>query len=274
MIPTEVRQPPADLIEQVDRADIRPGQIALWYTGGAGYIMRTAGSTLYVDPFCGDSIDENWSRLLGVPFDPSKVGPCDLILSTHEHLDHCDPAALVPMLESTTAPFAGPATSIAKAREMGWPDDRLITLNHGDSTGVKDVKITAVKSNDPMAEGCNGYVFESGGVTIVNMGDSLWFDDIGKELEPWSVDAICLSVAQNPVGETYYMSEVDAVRIARDVKAKVLIPHHWDLWKWVALDPRRIAAVAPWYAPDTQVKPARYGERMTIERAGPGVVAS
>lgn len=274
MIPTEVRQAPADLLEQVDRADIRPGQIAMWYTGGAGYIMRTPQSTLYVDPFCGPSIDENWSRLLGVPFDPTKVSRCDLILSTHEHLDHCDPAALKPMLASTSAPLAGPATSIATAREMGWPKERLITLGHGQSTSVNDVKVTAIKANDPTAKGCNGYVVESGGVTIVNMGDSHWFDDIGERLAPWSVDAICVSVAQNPVGQTYYMSEVDAVRIARDVKAKVLIPHHWDLWKWVALDPRRIAAVAPWYAPETQVRPARFGERMLIERVGNGVVVS
>jgi L-ascorbate metabolism protein UlaG (beta-lactamase superfamily) len=88
------------------------------------------------------------------------------------------------------------------------------------------------------------------------------------------VDAIALSVAQNPPDETYYMSEVDAVRIARDVGAKVLIPHHWDLWQWVALDPRRIQAVAPWYAPDVQVRPARYCERMTLQRAGDAVAVS
>jgi L-ascorbate metabolism protein UlaG (beta-lactamase superfamily) len=122
-----------------------------------------------------------------------------------------------------------------------------------------------------MAQGCNGYVLEAEGLVLVNMGDSLWYDQIGEELSRWRVDAICLSVAENPVGGTYYMSEVDAGRIARDVGARVLIPHHFDLWEWVALDPQRIQAIAPWYAPHTQISPARFGERMTLVRAGEGV---
>ncbi len=265
-------QAPADLIAQIDRAEVHAGEFALWHTGGAGYIVRTAATTIYIDPFCGPSLDEKWQRLLPVPFDPHTVGKCDLILSTHEHADHCDPHTLRPMRNSTNAPFAGPQSSIETASGFGWPVDRLQTLNHGESLDVGDVKVTAVRSFDPMAIGCNGYVLEAGGLALVNMGDSLWFDAIGSVLALWSVDAICLSVAHNPPNETYYMSEVDAVRIARDVNAKVLIPHHWDLWQWVAMDPRRIAAVAPWYAPEAQVRPARFCQRMSLLRAGHGVV--
>lgn len=264
------RAAPADLLTQVDRAAIEPGQVALWYVGGAGYIVRSPEATIYIDPFIGPS-DERWVRLIAPPFDPMTVGRCDLILSTHEHRDHCDPEALRPMLASTSAPLAGPGSSIDLARGLGWPDDRLRALGWGDTLTVKDVRITAVRANDPMASGCNGYVLECGGLTIVNMGDTLWYDEIGQELRRWRVDVICLSVAENPVDATYYMSEVDAARIARDVGARVLMPHHFDLWAWVALDPRRIASVAPWYAPSTQVVPARFGERLTIARAGEGV---
>ena len=270
-----MRQPPPDLLAQIDRAEVGRGQLALWYTGGAGYVVRSPDATIYVDPFTGPELDaEKWSRLLAPPFDPAQVKRCDLILSTHEHYDHCDPNALKPMLASTRAKLAGPSTSTDAAREMGWPDDRLTPLDPGRSLEVNGARVTAVRSNDPMATGCLGFVIEAEGITFVNMGDSLWFDDIGKELSRWQVDAICVSVAENPPGETYYMSEVDAVRIARDTGAKVLIPHHWDLWKWVALDPRRIAAVAPWYAPDCQVRPARFGERMTLTKAGDGVAVS
>lgn len=267
-----MKQAPADLLQQIDAAAVEPGSIALWHTGGAGYVMRTPGTTIYVDPFCGESLDPGtWVRALPPAFDPGRVQRCDLIMSTHEHFDHCDPNALGPLREVTTAAFAGPSTSTAKAREWGWPEARLRSLAWGDSFEVGDVRITTVRSNDPMAQGCNGYVFEAQGLVVVNMGDSLWYDEVGKELGRWQVDALCVSVAQNPVGGTYYMSEVDAVRMARDVGARVLIPHHWDLWEWVVMDPRRIQAVAPWYAPDTQVRPARFAERMTLRRAGEGV---
>jgi L-ascorbate 6-phosphate lactonase len=270
-----MHEPPTDLLAHIDAATVEPGSIALWHTGGAGYVLRTPGTTIYVDPFCGPSQDPaTWERSLPPAFDAANVRRCDLVLSTHEHFDHCDPDALGPLLEVTRAPFAGPASSTAKARAWGWPDERLWTLGWGDRREVGDVRITTVKSVDPMAEGCNGYVFETQGLVVVNMGDSLWYDDVGKALAGFSVDALCVSVAQNPVGGTYYMSEVDAARMARDVGAKVLIPHHWDLWKWVLLDPRRIQAVAPWYAPDTQVRPARFAERMTLTRAGEGVAVS
>lgn len=267
----DVQQPPADFLAQVDAATIVPGQIALWYIGGAGFIVRTPSTTLYIDPFCGPSIDENWVRGLAPPFDPARIRVCDGILSTHEHLDHCDPVALVPMLTSTRATLFGPATSIEMAAGFGWPANRLHALTWGDSTTVGDIKITTIKSVDPMAKGCNGYVMESQGIIFVNMGDSLWYDDIGKQMAPWKIDAICLSVALNPPGETLYMSEIDAVRIARDVGAKVLIPHHWDLWQRVALDPRRIATVAPWYAPDTIVRPTRFCQRISLIRAGEAI---
>jgi L-ascorbate 6-phosphate lactonase len=268
-----VRQPPADFLARVDAAPVEAGQLALWYTGGAGYIVRTPRTTIYVDPFTGPS-DEKWVRGVAPPFDASQVGRCDLILSTHEHRDHCDPDALVPMLARTSARLAGPASSIETARGFGWPEARLQTLGRGDGLEVGDLRITTVLSRDPLARGCNGYVIEAEGVTFVNMGDSLWYDEIGRELSRWRVDAIAVSVAHNPPGETYYMSEVDAVRIARDVGASVLIPHHWDLWQWVSLDPRRVQAVAPWYAPDAQVRPARYCERMTLARVGDAVAVS
>jgi L-ascorbate metabolism protein UlaG (beta-lactamase superfamily) len=265
-----VRQPPGDLLEQIDGARVEPGQIALWYTGGAGYVIRTSSATIYLDPFTGPSESDRWVRLLAPPFDASRVARCDLILSTHEHFDHCDRDALTKLLAVTGAPLAGPASSIERARGFGWPQERLQPLAHGQGLEAKGVRVTAVRAHDPMAEGCNGYVLEAEGLVLVNMGDSLWYDQIGDELSRWRVDAICLSVAENPVGGTYYLSEVDAGRIARDVGARVLIPQHFDLWEWVALDPQRIQTIAPWYAPDTQVRPARYCQRMTLLRAGPG----
>jgi L-ascorbate 6-phosphate lactonase len=271
----EPRHPPPDLLDQIDRAVVHPGQIALWHTGGAGYVFKTPRATVYIDPFTGPSQQpEKWERGLAPPFVAAHVKRCDLILSTHEHFDHCDPVALADLLGATKAPFAGPNSSIELARGFGWPDDRLRTLGHGDRLELAGITVTTVKSVDPMAIGCNGYVVEAEGIVYVNMGDSLWFDDIGKTLSRWRIDAICLSVAQNPIGETYYMSEIDAARIARDVGARVLIPHHWDLWQWVALDPRRIQAVAPWYAPNTIVRPARFCERMDLTRVGDQVAVS
>lgn len=264
---------PSDLLEAVDRARVAPGDVALWYTGGAGYIVKTASALIFVDPYCGPSLDETWVRNIPPAFDPRDVTRCDLILSTHEHADHCDPHALGPMLEGTSAPFAGPASSVEAARGFGWPDSRLRALAPGESTSSNGVTVTAVHALDPHAAGCLGYALQvPDGPTIVNMGDSLFFDGLGAELRRWRVDVLCVSVAHNPPDETFYMSEVDVVRAARDAQARVLMPHHWDLWQWVAMDPRRVGAVAPWYAPDARVVPAKFCQPVTIVRQGGATV--
>jgi L-ascorbate metabolism protein UlaG (beta-lactamase superfamily) len=78
------------------------------------------------------------------------------------------------------------------------------------------------------------------------------------------VDALCVSVAQNPKGKNYYMTEADAARAARDIGARTLVPMHWDLWRAFRLDPKRVSVVARWYCPDTSVKIPKYGGKMVL----------
>jgi L-ascorbate metabolism protein UlaG (beta-lactamase superfamily) len=63
------------------------------------------------------------------------------------------------------------------------------------------------------------------------------------------------------------MDESDAARVARDCGARILIPQHFDLWRGLTLDPRRVRTATSWYAPQTRVVPARFGRRITISRA-------
>jgi L-ascorbate metabolism protein UlaG (beta-lactamase superfamily) len=119
---------------------------------------------------------------------------------------------------------------------------------------------------DPMAQGANGYLIDTGDVTMLHCGDSLYFEAFAELGQRRTIDAICLSVGHNPPGHTYYMTEVDAARAARDANAATLIPQHFDLWQGFTLDPQRVRTAARWYCPDTQVQPARFGQRISITK--------
>jgi L-ascorbate 6-phosphate lactonase len=251
-----------------ERARVTLGTIAVWYLGGAGLIVKTPGAILYVDPYvgAGDSNPELGGRGVPVPFDPRAVARVDAVLCTHDHTDHTDRETLTAWREHLTPPVFGPAASIRLAREWGYPRRRLTALAHGDGTTVGDVRITAVRAHDPLAKGANGYLLEAQGTSLLHMGDSLYFTQLAEALEGRSVGALFVSVAHNPKSKSYYMTEADAARAARDVGASTLVPMHWDLWRAFRLDPKRVRVVARWYCPNVEVRIPTYGAKMTLSR--------
>ena len=256
--------PSQDLLGRVRRARVPPGTLALWYTGGAGYVVKTAQTTFLIDPFVGPSNPPHWLRAIPPAFDPETVTDVAAVVLTHEHGDHADPAALGPIGRHTAATVVGPESCIEVAREADWPAERARVLNHDEAVTIADVRLTAVAVHDPGAHGCNGYVLEVGDIVVLHCGDSVYFPGFVELGRRWPITAICLSVAHNPPGRSIYMDESDAARAARDAKARILIPQHYDLWQGFTLDPRRVAQAARWYCPETRVRPARFGQRLTL----------
>ena len=257
---------PKDLPGRVERTRVAPGTIAVWYLGGAGLIVKTPGAAIYVDPYvgAGDSNPELGGRGVPIPFDPAAVGRVDAVLCTHDHSDHTDRETLTAWRGHLTPRVFGPAASTELAREWGYPQDRLTALEHGDQTTINDVRVTSVRAHDPLAKGANGYLLEAEGTSLLHMGDSLYFAELAEAVKGHSVDTLFVSVAQNPKGKNYYMTESDAARAARDVGARTLVPMHWDLWRAYQLDPARVRVVARWYCPDVTVKIPKYGHKLVV----------
>lgn len=256
-----------DFLAEARQASVATGEIALWYTGGAGYIVKTAAATVLFDPYLGPSNPPDWMRAIPPAFDSARLaelGTLDAVVLTHEHGDHADPDALGPIGNLTGAQAVGPAACIEAARAAGFSEARSRVLGHEESLTFGDLRLTAVPMNDPGAPGCNGYVLESGGTTLLQCGDSLYFSGFAELGQRWSFDAICLSVGANPPGRTFYLDESGAARAARDTGARILIAQHYDLWQGLTLDPERVAIAASWYCPETRVIPAKFQERITV----------
>jgi L-ascorbate 6-phosphate lactonase len=256
---------PRNLPRRVERTAVERGTVAVWYLGGAGLILKTPGAIVYVDPYIGDGSAEPSLGGRGVPvaFDPGAAGRVDAVLCTHDHVDHTDPETLAVWRRHLAPPLFGPASSTDLAREWGYPADRLTTLAHGETAAVADVRITSVRAYDPLAKGANGYRIEAQGVSLLHMGDSLYFPELGAAAGG-PVDALYVSVGHNPPGKHFYMTEADAARAARDVGARTLVPIHWDLWRSFYLDPKRVGVAARWYCPSATVRIPKYGQRMVL----------
>jgi L-ascorbate 6-phosphate lactonase len=254
-------------LQQVRNASIAPGKLALWYIGGAGYIARTARTTLLIDPFIGPSNPPDWIRAIPPAFAPddlAALGPIDALLMTHEHSDHADPVALAAVAALPDIPVLGTPASIETATNAGLDAGRTSIFSPETSRPIGDLTVTAVVMDDPAAQSANGYVLENGKVTLLLCGDSLYFPGFLEIGQRWKLDAICLTVGANPPGTTVYLDESGVARAARDSGAHSVIVQHYDLWQGLTLDPNRVRTACRWYAPETRIIPARFQRRITL----------
>jgi L-ascorbate metabolism protein UlaG (beta-lactamase superfamily) len=149
----------------------------------------------------------------------------DLILVTHSHTDHCNPAKIKRVSKEGTRIIA-PRECVSKI------GDNVKTLRSGKETIVNGVKVKAVKAYNikrfrspgnlyhPKDFGV-GYLITVENKTIYHAGDTDFIPEM-EQLE--NVD-----VALLPSGDTYTMDNVEAAKAAIAINPKTAIPmHRWS----------------------------------------------
>jgi len=250
------------LVSQIEAFQVQPNSVTVWFLGGTGLVVKTPQATVYVDPYFGGSHGATL-RMIPVPIDPKFIKLVDAVVFTHEHLDHCHVDSVRPIYENTKSPFVGAKAVVDQVAGWGFNRDRLSELNAGSSLDIKDVRVYAVESYDPLAKGAIMLLLEAAGVNIFHSGDAWYFPGFAKVGEKWRVDLAFIGVANNPPGRHTYMTPCDFLRAARDLKARKAIPTHWDIWKPTYMDPSVVQRVAEVLMPDLDIVVLRVGDRLT-----------
>jgi len=227
-------------LKEVDGYQIEKG-LALWSLGGAGFILKTRKTTVYIDPYCGGSIkipDLNTVyRMVPIPFNPSDVKTIDATVITHEDLDHLNEDFIFPVNKNTKSLFIGPPSVCELLESWGIPKERIVNLNEYQATKIKDIRIVALPANDPVPKTANTYLFEAENIGVFHSGDSLFSEEFYKASKKYKIDIALVSLGANPPGMEIYNNPGEVVRIARDLNAKVVIPMHWNLWSFSMENP-------------------------------------
>lgn len=236
-------------------------RIPVQMLGQAGCRLSFPGSTVYLDPYLSNSVQlldaPDLQRLIPIAIKPDHVTDADIVLITHEHMDHCDPHTLPQIARaSPQARFIGPAPVIAQLRTWGIADNRL-SLAEEDWFAIADtLRVMAIPAAHPEiqrdAQGqlqAVGYLLQYGDQNIYLAGDTF----VRKEI----LDVLCangpIHTAFLPVNEHNFfrgrrgiignMSVREAFLFAEEIGAKQVVAVHWDMFAINAVDPDEIRLI-------------------------------
>ncbi len=203
-----------------DRLSGPDGVLEITFLGHGSLILSARGTVVHVDPY-------------GKVADYPSLPKADLVLVTHEHQDHLDPAALAAVRTKQTRVVASAA---AAARIEG-----ATALDYGATVTVAGVAVAAVPAYNirhsrspgvpfhPRGRG-NGYVVTLAGLRVYVAGDT--------ENVPEMKHLAGIHVAFLPMNLPYTMTPEMAADAARMFSPKILYPYHFgesDTAKLVAL---------------------------------------
>lgn len=237
------------LKKDIDAALLPPGAVALWYLGQSGFVVKGAGTILYIDPYLSDFLvrftkgraDED-PRRLPPPLLPGDIDNADYYFGSHWHYDHIDPDTVSAIAaHSPRARFVVPACARPALVEQGIPAERFVDSVTDVETDLGDlsfVSIPAAHESFDLDPGCGypyqGYILTVNGVTIYHAGDCIPYDGLVARLAKRTIDIALLPIN----GRDYFRRERgfagnfsyrEAAELAAAANAAVLIPMHFGM---------------------------------------------
>lgn len=219
---------PRTFLDEIEGAAPGPTP-TLWALGGPSFLYRTAETSIWIDPYFYGTPDDavpDAYRATAIPIHPEEVRVGDIVISTHDHVDHCHEGSVMPIIANTDAFCVAPQSSAKLMREWGMPEARLKQVAAGDTVSFRDVEISVHPSYDPGEPHAVTYVLRSSGVALFVSGDTArgpGLAELGAEHAP--------DYALLAFGRTWYMDEEEMMTAARDLAPGTLLPFHWEFWR-------------------------------------------
>ncbi len=195
------------------------------WLGQAGLLFETENTKIIIDPYLSDSVEkiqpEN-KRRVAVDKTFLEIKP-DIIVLTHNHLDHTDPETLVHYLKKDS-------NVCVLASENAWTDVRkfggnnnYVMFNRHTKWTQNEIVFAAVKA-EHSDDYAIGVIIEAENKKYYITGDTLYNKEIFKDL-PENIDYVFLPV--NGVGNN--MNFEDGKQFCNKIGAKA-IPLHCGLF--------------------------------------------
>lgn len=197
------------------------------WLGQAGLLFETEGKTIIVDPYLSDSVEkiepQNKRR---VPVDKSflDIKP-DIIVLTHNHLDHTDAETLKHYLtDNSNVLVLAPSNAWQAVRKnFNGVSNNFVMFNRHTVWTEENIRFVAVKA-EHSDDAAIGFIMKSEGKKYYVTGDTLYNEEVFSDL-PNDIDYVFLPVN----GRGNNMNIADAKCFCERIGAKA-IPMHCGLF--------------------------------------------
>lgn len=233
----------------VVEGEILSEKVQVEFLGQAGFRFTLGGVVVFIDPYLSDRVEAvegpELKRQRPAPYHPEEIQDADYLLITHDHMDHCDPDTILPILKaSPKAVVLGPYKVVDYLLDKGVSSDRLILMSFSEFVVNGELAFLPVPAAHPAIEksergdyACLGFLVVFKGKTIYHSGDTSPDDLIVDVLRPHiPIDAALLPINEknfyrDKAGIIGNMSIREAFGLAEDVLAKQVVPMHYDMFK-------------------------------------------
>lgn len=197
------------------------------WLGQAGLMFETGGKTIIIDPYLSNSVERiepHNKRRVAVDESFFEIKP-DIIVLTHNHLDHTDPETLKHYLgkDSEVCVLASYNAWQTVRKQFGGLKNNYVSFNRGTVWTENSIEFTAVyaEHSDDYAI---GVIIAVEGKKYYITGDTLYNAEIFKDL-PKDIDYVFLPIN----GRGNNMNMTDGKRFCEKI-GSAAIPLHCGLF--------------------------------------------
>lgn len=253
-----------DLAQHIRDCAPTANQLALFWLAQAGFAFKSSsGQVVYVDPYLSDVVERvvGFKRMMTCPIQAKDV-VADLILCTHEHLDHMDSDALPILASNPGTHFAGPIECMKEFEKLGISRDRCHLLEEGTSIEIGPTTIHAVYADHgELAPDALGVVLDFDGIRVYHTGDTAYRPNEFAPALAHKPDVLlpCIN------GAFGNMDADEAAALTALAAPKVVLPTHFWMFVEQNGDPGRFLSRCSELAPETKTVLLKPGEAWVFD---------
>jgi len=216
------------------KQEIGKGSVGIWWIGQGGFIFKSSdGKIIIADPYLSNSVEKEvgLKRLVEIPVEPESL-IADLLLCTHDHLDHSDPDTLKNIDLKKIKRIAGPGSVYRKCRSFNLPENKMSIIERGEEKSYGGIKARAIFAKH--TEDSVGYALDLNGVRIYISGDTEYDDKLTRLADaPPDIMIICIN------GKWGNMNFNEAAALTAEINPGLVIPTHYGMFAENTTDPTK-----------------------------------
>ena len=192
------------------------------WIGQSGYILSDGKTEICIDPYLSDVVNRiaNRPRMVKSPFLPEEL-KSDVVICTHNHLDHVDIDA-IPLMKKDNMLFLAPSDAENQLIKCGVKNYKA--FDEGTICNIGEFALEAVYADHTVP--AVGVIVKYGGITMYFSGDTEYNERL-EDLKGYNIDIMFICIN----GKLGNMNVDEAVKLTKIINPKVGVPTHYGMFE-------------------------------------------